>query len=109
MQSCPVMTTLAERPTSMLPRQTVRPGVTALQEETVRPLSFAQERMWLLDQIDPGAAACKLYEAYHLFLAAFRDAAERLRASDRTARFPQGSFPPALPFVGALAPLGAPG
>jgi amino acid adenylation domain-containing protein len=35
--------------------------VTALQEETVRPLSFAQERMWLLDQIDPGAAACNLF------------------------------------------------
>jgi hypothetical protein len=55
------MTTLAERPTSMLPRQTVRPGVTALQEETVRPLSFSQERMWLLDQIDPGAATCNLF------------------------------------------------
>ncbi|HEX4494914.1 MAG TPA: AMP-binding protein, partial [Thermoanaerobaculia bacterium] len=35
--------------------------MTALQEETVRPLSFAQERMWLLDQIDPGAAACNLF------------------------------------------------
>jgi amino acid adenylation domain-containing protein len=55
------MGTLAERPTCTLPRQTVRPGVTALQEETVRPLSFAQERMWLLDQIDPGAATCNLF------------------------------------------------
>ena len=55
------MGTLAERPTCRLPRQTVRPGVTALQEETVRPLSFAQERMWLLDQIDPGAATCNLF------------------------------------------------
>lgn len=45
------METLAERPACMLPRQT-------LQEETVRPLSFPQERMWLLDQIDPGAATC---------------------------------------------------
>src|SRR6185369_17862981 len=27
----------------------------------------------------------------------------------RAARFPPGSFPPALPFVSALAPLGAPG
>jgi hypothetical protein len=45
----------------MLPRQTVRPGVTALQEETVLPLSFAQERTWLLDQIDPGAATCNLF------------------------------------------------
>jgi amino acid adenylation domain-containing protein len=55
------METLAERPTCMLPRQAVRPGVTALQEETVCPLSFAQERMWLLDQIDPGAATCNLF------------------------------------------------
>jgi amino acid adenylation domain-containing protein len=45
----------------MLPRPTVRPGVTALQEEAVRPLSFAQERMWLLDQIDPGTASCNLF------------------------------------------------
>jgi hypothetical protein len=51
----------------------------------------------------------ELYEAYHLFLSAFRDAADRLRSGDRTARFPLGSFPPALPFVSALAPLGAPG
>src|SRR3954468_657055 len=61
MRSCLVMETLAERPTCTLPRQTVRPGVTALQEETVRPLSFAQERMWLLDQIDTGAATCNLF------------------------------------------------
>jgi hypothetical protein len=57
------MGTLAERPTCTLPRQTVRPGVTALQEETVRPLSFAQERMWLLDQVDPGAATCNLFHS----------------------------------------------
>jgi amino acid adenylation domain-containing protein len=55
------MGTLAERPTCTLPRQTARPGVTALQEEPVRPLSFAQERMWLLDQIDPGAATYNLF------------------------------------------------
>jgi amino acid adenylation domain-containing protein len=54
MQSCLVMESLAERPTCTLPRQTV-------QEETVRPLSFAQERIWLLDQIDPGAATCNLF------------------------------------------------
>ena len=55
------METLAERPTCTLPRQTARPGVTALQEEPVCPLSFAQERMWLLDQIDPGAATHNLF------------------------------------------------
>jgi hypothetical protein len=55
MRSCLVMGTLAERPTCTLPRPT-------LQEETVRPLSFSQERMWLLDQIDPGAAT---YNVFH--------------------------------------------
>ena len=39
--------------------------------------------------------------AYGLVLAAFREAAERLKAGDRTARFPNGCFPPGLPFVRA--------
>jgi REP element-mobilizing transposase RayT len=38
-------------------------------------------------------------EAYAWFVAAFRAAAERLRQGDRSAVFPAGSFPPALPFV----------
>ena len=42
-----------------------------------------------------------LYEAYGLFVGAFHDAAEKLRAGDHTARFPAGSFPPHLPFVRA--------
>jgi hypothetical protein len=46
----------------------------------------------------------ELYEAYHLFLAAFRDAADRLRSGDRNAQFPVGSFPPGLPFVSTLPP-----
>jgi REP element-mobilizing transposase RayT len=41
-----------------------------------------------------------LRAAYGLFLAAFREAAERLKAGDRLARFPNGCFPPGLPFVG---------
>jgi hypothetical protein len=45
-----------------------------------------------------------LREAYGLFLAALRDAAELLKAGDRSARFPMGSFPPGLPFVRALPP-----
>jgi hypothetical protein len=40
-----------------------------------------------------------LREAYSRFVAAFRDAAARLRAGDRLVSFPEGSFPPALPFV----------
>ncbi|HXO22422.1 MAG TPA: hypothetical protein VOA87_21075 [Thermoanaerobaculia bacterium] len=42
----------------------------------------------------------ELYEAYAHFVAAFREAAERLLAGDRRAAFPAGSFPPALPWVG---------
>jgi len=45
------------------------------------------------------AAREALRNAYGLFLAAFREAAERLKAGDRTARFPNGCFPPGLPFV----------
>jgi len=44
-----------------------------------------------------------LRTAYGLFLAAFREAAERLKARDRLARFPNSCFPPALPFVGLPA------
>ncbi len=42
---------------------------------------------------------------YAWFARAFREAAEYLRAGDRLARFPRGSFPPGLPFVraGSLA------
>jgi len=40
-----------------------------------------------------------LWAAYAWFVAAFRDASAKLRSGDRTARFPAGSFPPALPFV----------
>ena len=43
------------------------------------------------------------WEAYAMFVAAFREASERLRTGDRSARFPLGSFPPGLPFVTAEA------
>jgi putative transposase len=41
-----------------------------------------------------------LRAAYFTFFAAFREAAERLRAGILPVVFPAGSFPPALPFVG---------
>jgi hypothetical protein len=44
-----------------------------------------------------------LWTAYATFVAAFREAAEKLKVGDRTVRFPVGSFPPALPFV-SVAP-----
>lgn len=39
-----------------------------------------------------------LRDAYSAFAAAFRSASERLRSGDLGALFPQGCFPPALPF-----------
>jgi hypothetical protein len=42
----------------------------------------------------------ELWDAYALFVAAaYRAAAEKLRAGVRDVAFPIGSFPPALPFV----------
>ena len=43
----------------------------------------------------------EMWDAYAWFVGAFRQAAEKLKAGDRTAAFPSGSFPPALPFVPA--------
>jgi hypothetical protein len=42
------------------------------------------------------------YRMYALFVATFREAAEPLKAGDRSARFPEGSLPPGLPFVKAI-------
>jgi len=44
-----------------------------------------------------------LWEMYAAFVGAFREAAEKWRTDDRTAKFPVGSFPPGLPFVTAEA------
>jgi REP element-mobilizing transposase RayT len=44
-------------------------------------------------------AYLELREAYSRFVAAFRDAAEKLKEGDRTVAFPEGSFPPASAFV----------
>jgi hypothetical protein len=39
-------------------------------------------------------------EAFAWFVCQYREASERLRKGDRDALFPEGSFPPRLPFVG---------
>jgi hypothetical protein len=46
----------------------------------------------------------ELYQAYSWFVAGFREAAEKLRQGDRNAQFPQGCFPPHLPFVREAPP-----
>ncbi len=43
----------------------------------------------------------ELREAYGWFVAAYREAADKLRKGDRDVAFPPGSFPPHLPFVPA--------
>jgi hypothetical protein len=40
-----------------------------------------------------------LYETFALFVAAFREASERLRKGETGVRFPIGSFPPGQPFI----------
>jgi hypothetical protein len=40
------------------------------------------------------------YEGFSWFVAAYRTAAEKLQKGDPDPRFPIGSFPPPLPFVG---------
>jgi hypothetical protein len=42
-----------------------------------------------------------LYEAFATFVAAFREASEKLRKGETNVRFPVGSFPPSRPFVTA--------
>jgi hypothetical protein len=51
------------------------------------------------------AARERFWESYSAFVSAFREAADKLKAGDRTARFPLGSFPPAMPFVSAYPSL----
>ena len=46
------------------------------------------------------AARKDLIEAYGWFLAAYQKAAEKLRTGNLSVAFPEGSFPPPLPFVG---------
>ncbi len=44
------------------------------------------------------------WEAYSLFYAAYREAAEKLKVGDLSAAFPEGSFLPPLPFRPDFAP-----
>ncbi len=46
-----------------------------------------------------------MHDGYRLFVEAYRDAAARLRAGDRSVNFPEGCFPPRLPFVRVDAAL----
>ena len=45
-----------------------------------------------------------MYNARNVKVAAYRDAAKRLRRGDTDVRFPAGFFPPRLPFMETRAP-----
>jgi len=49
---------------------------------------------------DPTSRPKRLKKSPAPFVAAYRTAAEKLQKGDPGPRFPLGSFPPALPFVG---------
>jgi len=66
------------------------PRCTVIPELAYPDLGEAIDRLWR--QL--------LRAAYGEFVDAFRRAAERLKSGDRSVQFPQGSFPPPLPFVG---------
>jgi hypothetical protein len=53
---------------------------------------------WSLYHAATRAVRKAFWEAYATFVAAFREAADRWREGDRSARFPIGSLPPGLPF-----------
>ena len=63
-----------------------------------RPAELARSPAPLLHAVSQ-AARVAFYKAYSWFVAAFRNAAEALKAGDRSAPFPAGCFPPALPFA----------
>jgi REP element-mobilizing transposase RayT len=63
-----------------------------------RPAKLARSPAPLLHAFSK-AARKAFYEGYTWFVSMFRTAAEALKAGDRSAPFPAGSFPPALPFV----------
>jgi len=63
-----------------------------------RPAKLAKSPAPLLHAFSK-AARKTFYEGFSWFVSLFRTAAEKLKAGDRNAPFPAGSFPPGMPFV----------
>jgi hypothetical protein len=79
------------------------PGVVAIlaQDPTRRPKELKKSPAPFVHAATK-AVRRELWEAYAIFVAAYRDVAEKLRAGGPDPpRFPAGCFQPALPFVGA--------
>jgi REP element-mobilizing transposase RayT len=88
-------------------RKPLGPAVILRQHPQTRPEKLKKSPAPLFHAASKDARQ-GLRAAYGLFLAAFREAAERLKAGDRLAKFPNGCFPPALPFVGLLSATASP-
>ena len=67
--------------------------------ERVAALVESIEEAAALRRQESGHSVIGVESTYSWFVATFRTAAEKLKAGDRNAPFPAGSFPPALPFV----------
>lgn len=77
-------------------------GVEAiLGQDPMRRTDFCSRRPRPLFHAASRAARSKLHEAFDLFLEAFRTASQKMREQELRIRFPDGSFPPAPPFVAA--------
>jgi REP element-mobilizing transposase RayT len=85
--------------------QIVRAGKPPLGREAILRQSPHQPPARIKRSLSPAfhvatkAAWQLLREAYRSFVNAFRRASELLRSGDRAVAFPEGSFPPALPYV----------
>ena len=84
-------------------------GVTAILAQNPHDRPPRSKKAWAPAFHAATRVACReLVEAYGWFVGAYREAAEKLRRGDLSACFPEGCFPPRLPFVG-WAPALAPG
>ncbi|MFL6195527.1 MAG: hypothetical protein ACJ75H_15230 [Thermoanaerobaculia bacterium] len=76
----------------------LRPEAIRAQDPQYRPEKLAKSLAPFVHAATK-AARLALYQSYSWFVAAFREAAEKLRRGERDVSFPPGCFPPALPFV----------
>jgi len=91
-------------------REGTRPlGVAAILAQNAHDKPSRSKKAWApAFHAATKAVRKELVEAYRWFLGAYLEAAEKLRKGDFSASFPEGSFPPRLPFVGWV-PDSAPG